>query len=55
MINQSFHFNFESDEGKNDPIIMLWVRVHQIAILNFILNISICLGLHFVLTQIKMT
>ena len=31
------------------------IRVHQIAMLNFVLNISICLGLHFVLTQRKMT
>ena len=31
------------------------IRVYQIAMLDFVLNISICLGLHFVLTQIKMT
>ena len=35
--------------------ILIYIKVHQIAMLNFVLSISICLGLHFFLTQMNMT
>ena len=50
-----FDANVATSTERANDVFYMCIRVHQIAMLNFVLNISICLGLHFVLTQIKMT